>query len=91
MIGIQGRAKEYKSDLSKVPSRILERKMIPVFHLDVNLVEERFGTVYYVEAGKKLVNCDMTIIRNVISGYWSTSLRILLSSFMRTVPVDVMC
>ena len=32
-MGIQGASKEYKSDLSKVPGRILERKMIPVFHL----------------------------------------------------------
>ena len=52
-MGIQGTPKEYKSDLSKVPGRILERKMIPVFHLEVNLVEERFEMVHYVEKGKK--------------------------------------
>lgn len=52
-MGIQGASKEYKSDLSKVPGRILERKMIPVFHLEVNLVEERFDMVHYVEKGKK--------------------------------------
>ena len=52
-MGIQGMPKEYKSDLSKVPGRILERKMIPVFHLEVNLVEERFEMVHYVEKGKK--------------------------------------
>ena len=52
-MGIQGASKEYKSDLSKVPGRILERKMIPVFHLEVNLVEERFEMVHYVEKGKK--------------------------------------
>ena len=51
-MGIQGASKEYKSDLSKVPGRILERKMIPVFHLEVNLVEERFEMVHYVEKGK---------------------------------------
>lgn len=52
-MGIQSASKEYKSDLSKVPGRILERKMIPVFHLEVNLVEERFEMVHYVEKGKK--------------------------------------
>ena len=52
-MGVQGASKEYKSDLSKVPGRILERKMIPVFHLEVNLVEERFEMVHYVEKGKK--------------------------------------
>ena len=52
-MGIHGASKEYKSDLSKVPGRILERKMIPVFHLEVNLVEERFEMVHYVEKGKK--------------------------------------
>ena len=52
-MGIQGTPKEYKSDLSKVPGRILERKMIPVFHLEVNIVEERFEMVHYVEKGKK--------------------------------------
>ena len=51
-MGIQGASKEYKSDLSKVPGRILERKMIPVSHLEVNLVEERFEMVHYVEKGK---------------------------------------
>ena len=50
---VQGASKEYRSDLSKVPGRILERKMVPVFHLEVNLVEERFEMVHYVEKGKK--------------------------------------
>ena len=52
-MGVQGASKEYKSDLSKVPGRILERKMIPVFHHEENLVEERFEMVHYVEKGKK--------------------------------------
>ena len=52
-MGIQGTPKEYKSDLSKVPGRILDRKMVPVFHLAVNIVEERFEMVHYVEKGKK--------------------------------------
>ena len=52
-MGVHGASKEYRSDLSKVPGRILERKMIPVFHLEVNHVEERFEMVHYVEKGKK--------------------------------------
>lgn len=52
-MGVQGTSKEYKSDLSKVPGRVLEKKMVPVFHLDVNIVEERFELVHYVEKGKK--------------------------------------
>lgn len=50
---VQGVAKEYKSDLGKVPGRILNRRMVPVFHLEMNLVEERFEMVQYVEKGKK--------------------------------------
>ena len=52
-MGVQGTSKEYRSDWSKIPGRILERKMVPVFHLEVNLVEERFEMVHYVEKGKK--------------------------------------
>lgn len=52
-MGVQGTSKEYKSDLSKVPGRVLEKKMVPVFHLDVSIVEERFELVHYVEKGKK--------------------------------------
>lgn len=52
-MGVQGTAREYKSDLSKVPGRILNRRMVPVFHLEMNLVEERFEMVQYVENGKK--------------------------------------
>lgn len=52
-MGTQGVAKEYKSDLNKVPGRILNRRMVPVFHLEMNLVEERFEMVQYVEKGKK--------------------------------------
>ena len=44
-MGVQGSAKEYKSDLGKVPGRILNRRMVPVFHLEMNLVEERFEMV----------------------------------------------
>lgn len=52
-MGVQGASKEYKSDWSKVLGRILDKKMVPVFHLEVNLVEERFEMVHYVEKGKK--------------------------------------
>ena len=52
-MGVQGAAKEYKSDLNKVPGRILNRRMVPVFHLEMNLVEERFEMIKYVEKGKK--------------------------------------
>lgn len=50
---VQGEPKVYKSDTGKVPGRILDRRMIPVFHLEMNLVEERFEMVRYVEKGKK--------------------------------------
>ena len=52
-MGVQSTAKEYKSDLGKVPGRILNRRMVPVFHLEMNLVEERFEMVQYVKKGKK--------------------------------------
>ena len=52
-MGVQGAAREYKSDLGKVPGRILNRRMVPVSHLEMNLVEERFEMVQYVENGKK--------------------------------------
>ena len=52
-MGVQGVAKEYKSDASKVPGRIINRRMVPVFHLEMNIVEERFEMVQYVERGKK--------------------------------------
>lgn len=48
----QGEAKEYKSDEAKVPGRIIDRKMVSAFHLEMNLVERRFELVHYVEKGK---------------------------------------
>ncbi len=51
-MGTQGPVKEYKSDDAKVPGRIIDRKMVSVFHLEMNLVEERFEMVHYVEKGK---------------------------------------
>ena len=50
---VKGPAEEYKSDEAKVPGRILGKKMVSVFHLEMNLVEKRFEMVHYVEKGKK--------------------------------------
>lgn len=46
-------AEEYKSDDTKVPGRIIGKKMVSVFHLEMSLVEKRFEMVHYVEKGKK--------------------------------------
>lgn len=50
---VKGPAEEYKSDEAKVPGRILGKKMVSVFHLEMGLVEKRFEMVHYVEKGKK--------------------------------------
>ena len=50
---VKGPAEEYKSDEAKVPGRILDKKMVSVFHLEMSLVEKRFEMVHYVEKGKK--------------------------------------
>ncbi len=50
---VKGPAEEYKSDEAKVPGRILGKKMVSVFHLEMSLVEKRFEMVHYVEKGKK--------------------------------------
>lgn len=50
---VQGKPEEHHSDLTKVPGRILEKKMVKVFRLDMCLVEEHFEMVQYVEPGKK--------------------------------------
>ena len=52
-MGVRDNVKEYKSEMSKVLDRVLNRRMIKVFHLEMNLVEERFEMVQYVEKGKK--------------------------------------
>ena len=44
---------KHPSDLSKVPGRIIDRKMVKTFHLDLCLIEEQFEMVQYVENGKK--------------------------------------
>ncbi len=50
---VDGAPEFHPSDLSKVPGRILDRKTVKVFRLDMRLVEERFEMVQYVEKGKK--------------------------------------
>ena len=52
-MGVRDNVKEYRSAISKVPGRILNRRMVKVFRLEMNLVEERFEMVQYVEKGKK--------------------------------------
>lgn len=49
---VQGKPEEHHSDLKKVPCRILDKKMVKVFRLDMCLVEEHFEMVQYVEPGK---------------------------------------
>ena len=50
---VQGEPEKHHSDLTKVPGRILDKKMVKVFRLDMCLVEEQFEMVQYVEPGKK--------------------------------------
>lgn len=50
---VQGEPQRHHSDLAKVPGRILDKKMVKVFRLDMCLVEEHFEMVQYVEPGKK--------------------------------------
>lgn len=50
---VQGEPEKHHSDLAKVPGRVLDRKMVKVFRLDMCLVEEQFEMVQYVEPGKK--------------------------------------
>lgn len=50
---VEGMPEVHPSDLSKVPGRIIDKKMVKVFRLDMRLVEEHFEMVQYVEKGKK--------------------------------------
>lgn len=52
-MGLQGDPVEHPSDDSKIPGRILDRKMVKVFHFETRLVEEHFEMIHYVEKGKK--------------------------------------
>lgn len=52
-MGVNGTPARHLSDLSKVPGRILDRKLVRTFRLDICLVEEQFEMVEYVEKGRK--------------------------------------
>lgn len=52
-MGVAGESIEHPSDLTKVPGRILERRMVRVFSFRTFLVEECFEMVHYAEPGKK--------------------------------------
>ena len=52
-MGVAGEATEHPSDLTKVPGRIIERRMVRVFSFRTFLTEECFETVHYAEPGKK--------------------------------------
>lgn len=52
-MGVAGEPIEHLSDLTKVPGRIIERRMVQVFSLRTLLVEERYEMVHYAEPGKK--------------------------------------
>ena len=52
-MGVTGETIEHPSDLTKVPGRIIERKMVRVFSFRTILTEECFEMVHYAEPGKK--------------------------------------
>lgn len=52
-MGVAGESIEHPSDLTKVPGRIIERRMIRVFSFRTVLTEECFEMVHYAEPGKK--------------------------------------
>lgn len=52
-MGVAGEAIEHPSDLTKVPGRIIERRMVRVFSFRTFLAEECFEMVHYAEPGKK--------------------------------------
>ena len=52
-MGVVGEPVEHPSDLTKVPGRIIERRMVRVFSFHTFLAEERFEMVHYAEPGKK--------------------------------------
>lgn len=51
-MGVSGEVVEHPSDLTKVPGRIIERKMVRVFSFRTVLTEECFEMVHYAEPGK---------------------------------------
>ena len=52
-MGVAGEAIAHPSDLTKVPGRIIERRMVRVFSFRTFLTEECFEMVHYAEPGKK--------------------------------------
>ena len=52
-MGVAGESIEHPSDLTKVPGRIIERRMVRVFSFRTFLTEECFEMVHYAEPGKK--------------------------------------
>ena len=52
-MGVAGEATEHPSDLTKVPGRLIERRMVRVFSFRTFLTEECFEMVHYAELGKK--------------------------------------
>lgn len=52
-MGVAGEAIGHPSDLTKVPGRLIERRMVRVFSFRTFLTEECFETVHYAEPGKK--------------------------------------
>ena len=52
-MGVAGERVEHPSDLTKVPGRIIERRMVRVFSFRTFLTEECFEMVHYAEPGKK--------------------------------------
>ena len=51
-MGVVGKPVEHPSELTKVPGRIIERRMVRVFSFRTVLAEERFEMVHYAEPGK---------------------------------------
>ena len=52
-MGVAGESIEHPSDFTKVPGRIIERRMVRVFSFRTFLTEECFEMVHYAEPGKK--------------------------------------
>ena len=52
-MGVAGEATEHPSDLTKVPGRLIERRMVRMFSFRTFLTEECFEMVHYAEPGKK--------------------------------------
>ena len=52
-MGVAGEVTEHPSDLTKAPSRLIERRMVRVFSFRTFLAEECFEMVHYAEPGKK--------------------------------------